>query len=302
MVIILFGGLVLTALAVTLLVRSGSMRRAHTVDNLSDISHYGFTRTTAEPERTGPLTSLIDSMAARFGDFLTNRLHLIEEQELRHRLVGAGFYSITPRKFTGYRILTTLFAVVFWFVMSGGYSLPLVLAGYIVAPVAGWMGPLWVVKSRARRRLEQIEYDLPELIDLLVVTIEAGVGFAASLQIAAERLEGPVGDELKLVLQEQSMGLSITEALKNMLARCETPAVRGFVRSMLQGEQLGVSIGQIMRNLALEMRKRRRAAAEERAQKAPIKILFPLVFLIFPAIFVVLLGPAVYSFMNAFGG
>lgn len=97
------------------------------------------------------------------------------------------------------------------------------------------------------------------------------------------------------------MGLAITEALQNMLARAETPAMRSFVRSIIQGETLGVSIGEIMRNLAVEMRKRRRAGAEERAQKAPIKILFPLIFLIFPSMFVILLGPAVFQFMQAFG-
>ena len=98
------------------------------------------------------------------------------------------------------------------------------------------------------------------------------------------------------------MGLSIEEALRNMLDRCETPAMRAFVRSVLQGEMLGVSIGQIMRNLADEMRKRRKAAAEERAQRAPIKILFPLIFMIFPAMFIVLLGPAAFSMIDAFGG
>jgi tight adherence protein C len=97
------------------------------------------------------------------------------------------------------------------------------------------------------------------------------------------------------------MGLSTNEALKGMLKRTDTPGTRTFVRSVLQGEALGTSTGQIMRNLAIEMRKRRRAAAEERAQKAPIKILFPLVFLIFPAMFIVLLGPTFYSIGKVFG-
>ena len=96
------------------------------------------------------------------------------------------------------------------------------------------------------------------------------------------------------------MGLTTEEALRNMLVRADTPAVRSFVRAVTQGESLGVSIGDILRSLATEMRKRRRAVAEERAQKAPVKILFPLVFLIFPAMFVILLGPAVFDFLEAF--
>ena len=96
------------------------------------------------------------------------------------------------------------------------------------------------------------------------------------------------------------MGLSTNEALQNMLARADTPSVRSFVRSILQGETLGVSIGQIMRGLAVEMLRRRKAAAEQKAQKAPFTILVPLVFLIFPAMFVVLLGPALCSIMDAF--
>jgi tight adherence protein C len=159
-----------------------------------------------------------------------------------------------------------------------------------------------LVRRRARQRAQEIDYELPNLIDLLVVTVEAGLGFTGSLQLAAERFGGPLGDELRLTLQEQSMGLSTNEALRNLLERCDTPLMRSFVRSVLQGETLGVSIGQIMRDLAVDMRKRRRSAAEERAQKAPIKLLFPLVFLIFPAMFVVILGPAVFSLLDTFGG
>jgi tight adherence protein C len=96
------------------------------------------------------------------------------------------------------------------------------------------------------------------------------------------------------------MGLALEEAIKNMLARADTPAMRSFVRSILQAETLGVSIGQILRSLAVEMRKRRRASAEERAQKAPVKILFPLIFLIFPALFLVILFPALHSFLTTF--
>jgi tight adherence protein C len=167
---------------------------------------------------------------------------------------------------------------------------------------AGWAIPLVVLQRRARVRLEEIDYRLPSMIDLLVVTVEAGLGFSTSLQIAAEKLTGPLGDELRLMLQEQRMGLSTRDALKNMAARADTAGMRTFVRSIVQGEELGVSIGQIMRSLAVDMRKLRRSMAEERAQKAPVKILFPLVFLIFPALFILLLGPAVLDLADAFGG
>jgi tight adherence protein C len=135
-----------------------------------------------------------------------------------------------------------------------------------------------------------------------VTTVEAGVGFSGSLQMAARRMHGPLGEELRLTLQEQDMGLSTEEALSNLLERADTPAMRTFVRAIIQGESLGVSIGKIMRDLATEMRKRRRQKAEERAAKAPTKMLFPLAFLIFPALFVVLLGPAVMAIFHSFKG
>jgi tight adherence protein C len=100
------------------------------------------------------------------------------------------------------------------------------------------------------------------------------------------------------MLREQSMGLSSNESLNNLLTRAGSPALAAFVQAILQGEVLGVSIGRILRELAVDMRKRRRQAAEERAQKAPIKLLFPLVILILPAMFIVLLGPAVYAFIH----
>jgi tight adherence protein C len=158
------------------------------------------------------------------------------------------------------------------------------------------------LRRRARVRLEDIDSQMPELIDLLVTTVEAGVGFSGSFQMASERFRGALGDELRLTLAEQGMGLSTEAALGNMLERADTPAMRSFVRTVLQGETLGVSIGKIMRDLAEEMRKRRRQKAEERAQKAPTKLLFPLVFLILPAIFVVLLGPAVIQFVRSLSG
>ena len=150
--------------------------------------------------------------------------------------------------------------------------------------------------------MDEIDRALPELIDVLIATLEAGLGFAGSLQLVADRFGGPLGEELRLTLQEQSMGLSSEDALSNLLERCNTPSVRAFVRALLQGESLGVSVASMMRNLASETRNRRRQNAQTKMQKAPVKLLFPLVFLIFPALMIVLLYTAVAQLLQQFGG
>lgn len=304
MILILIVGLLLAGTAVALAARALAMPRARTAEALAQIADYGYAGPRAPKSRQGPLTGALDSLANRTGAWVAKRVGSLREAKLRDELMAAGIYGLTPRKFMGYRILSTIGFPTLWLWSSstGGYPALLNVFGLLFCAVLGWMGPIVVVRKRAQRRLAQVDYELPELIDLLVVTVEAGLGFSGSLQVASERLRGPLGDELRLAMQEQTMGLTTSEALSNMLTRCQTPLMRSFVRAVLQGETLGVSIGKIMRDLATDMRKRRRQSAEERAQKAPVKILFPLVFLIFPAMFVVLLGPAVYSFSASFGG
>jgi tight adherence protein C len=305
MLMIVATGVLLMGAGVALLARAAVMPRLRTAETIGQIDAYGFTGSheseADEPRR--PATDAIDRLAGGLGA-MAGRLVGFREAALRRELVAAGLYSLTPRKFLGYRILCAICvpAAWLWAGSAAGYPGAITVLGVPCALLAGWVAPMTIVRKRARRRFQEIDYDLPNLIDLLVVTVEAGLGFNGSLQLAAERLHGPLGQELRLTLQEQSMGLSANEALRNLLARCDTPLMRSFVRSVLQGETLGVSIGQIMRELATEMRKRRRQHAEERAQKAPIKLLFPLVFLIFPAMFVILLGPAIFAFLEAING
>jgi tight adherence protein C len=154
------------------------------------------------------------------------------------------------------------------------------------------------VQRRARLRVEEIDREVPELVDLLVTTIEAGVGFASALQLASRSIEGPLGQELRLALREQSLGLTPEETLRNLSVRVDSPATRAFTQALVQGESLGVSIGTILRDLAIDMRKRRRQAAEERAQKTPTKILFPLIGLILPALFIMTLGPVLLEIVR----
>ena len=283
-------GLFLTGIAVALLLRAAFLPRLNMAETIETIDGYGYAAHQPEQSSGGGVRAGLDDLAGLVGSLVGKRLGSIREEQLRRELMAAGIYTMPPGRFLGYRIISLLAvpATWIWVVVTIG--------------VPGLIGVLGlVVRNRARRRLEQIDYETPELIDVLVVTVVAGLGLASSLQVASERLRGPLGEEMRLALQEQSLGLQTTEALRNMLDRADTPALRAFVRSIVQGESLGVSTGDIMRNLADEMRKRRRAAAEERAQKAPVKILFPLAFLIFPAMFIVLLGPAVFQFIEGFG-
>ena len=264
------------------------------------VEAYGFAKPETEEESSGAVRGRVDQVATRLGAAVGGRSKGGTET-LRRHLIGAGLYHVTPGRFTGYRVLSGigLPLVWIWLAASAGVKAPPAILLTLIFAFVGWWMPLRILQERARQRLNEIDYQLPELIDLLVVTIEAGLGFVGSLQTAATRMKGPLGQELQLSLQEQNMGLSIQEALLHMLGRCDTPSMRSFVRSVVQGERLGVSIGQLMRDLAHEMRRRRHAVAQERAQKAPIKILFPLVILIFPAMFVILLGPALYQFVHA---
>jgi len=293
----------LIGVAVTLLIRAVVMPRQSSVLTIESIGPYGFEGTASAIDTGGEGRQgrrPLDELAGSLGDFLGRRLSGIREAELRKRLVSAGMYGTTPRKLLGYQVIGAVALPIVWLWLAGlgDVSGVLTILVFVVAVAAGWYLPIGYVSHRTRQRFDKIDYELPELIDLLVVTVEAGVGFVGSMRIAAQHLRDPLGQELRLTLQEQSMGLATSEALTHMVERSDTPGMRLFVRAIVQGETLGVSIGQILRTLALEMRKRRKAAAEERAQKAPIKMLFPLIFLIFPAMFVVLLLPALITIFD----
>ena len=303
MILILILGLLLVGGAVALILQGWRFSHARTAESIEQIGAYGFSaerHVEAPPDqRTGAVAKIADRVGS-----LAPSVAAGGQRAIRKELIAAGLYDTSPRMIVWYRILLAggLPLLWLWLAAVTGFPVAMVVIGVLFLAFTGWILPMLVLKRRARQRTEAIDYELPELIDLLVVTLEAGISFVASLQLAAERLAGPLGVELRITLQEQRMGLTTNEALKGMLDRADTPGMRTFVRSVVQGETLGTSTGQIMRNLAGEMRKRRRSLAEERAQKAPIKILFPLVFLIFPAMFIVLLGPVVYSFGKIFGG
>lgn len=219
-------------------------------------------------------------------------------------LSAAGFYDVSPEVVHGYRILGAVALPLLILVLTlggggvSGSSLLLILA----VGMTGWVMPSFLIRKRGSSRVSEIDRQLPELIDLLIATIEAGLGFSASLSLISERFLAPLGDELRLTMKQQTLGMSTQQALEDMSERCDTPSVRAFVRTAGRGETLGVSIGPVLRELSADQRRRRRQAIRERIQKAPVKMIFPLMFLIMPALMIVLMYPAAYSLAHNLPG
>jgi tight adherence protein C len=286
--------------AVALAGRAAVFGRIRATSRVEELAPYGFGVDSSANGDQGETP--VEGVARRVGDLTAERLSGMSDDGLRRDLMSAGMYRTSPRTLLGYRVLAALVLPILTLWLGAGNMSPalaiVVAAGSLLG---GWMLPLFVVRRRARLRMKRVDREVPDFIDLLVVTVETGQGLAAAIRVAGERLRGPLGDEVRLAVQEQAMGLSAHESLSNVVARSDTPALRSFVRSVIQGESLGVSIGDILRAVAVEMRKRRRQAAEEQAQKAPIKMLFPLVFCIFPSMFIVLLGPSVFDLIDTLG-
>jgi tight adherence protein C len=297
--IALAGVLLLGAGIAILVVNLGRTRPSNAT--IEQIGTYGYVAESAGGSEVEPSRRPIDALAGRLGDFAAKRTSRTGEARIRDELISAGMYDTSPRKVLGYQCLVAIAAalLVFWLVpaMGGGIILTVVLTA--AAGVAGWYAPPYYINIKKRQRFTRIDRQMPDMIDLLVVTVEAGLGILASMRVASETMSDPLGQELRLTLQEQRMGLTVQQAIESFGKRADAPNVRIFVRSLTQGERLGVSIAATMRNLSLEMRKRRKAAAEEIAQKMPIKMLFPLILFIFPAMFIVILVPMAINIIDA---
>lgn len=294
-------GLELIAVAGVLMLGAGVMilvanlrKESGATGLLDQIGTYGYVAEAASRAAESPGRRPLDRLADWLGSITARRFGRFSEAEIRLKLISAGMYGVTPRKLLGYQVILAIFlaTLVLWVIPLAGGSGILAILLAAGSGALGWFLPVYYVNRRKRLRFEAMDRQMPDMIDLLVVTIEAGLGILASMRVASESLADPLGQELRLTLQEQRMGLSVNEAIESLGRRADCSNMRIFVRSLTQGERLGVSIGTTMRNLALEMRKRRKAMVEEAAQKIPIKMLFPLAFLIFPAMFIVLLVPA----------
>lgn len=209
-------------------------------------------------------------------------------------LGAAGFLSVTA---LGSTLLPTLYLLT-------GAGLGTINSNQVVVALmlslVAWQLPRTWLKLQVKRRQQEVVRSLPDALDLITVCVEAGLGLDAALARVAEETSGPFASELRQALMESSMGKLRRHALRDMAKRLQVPDLTSFVAALCQADQMGTSLGQVLRVQAEQMRMRRRQRAEQQAMKAPLKMLLPLVGCIFPATFVVILGPAAINLLETF--
>lgn len=222
----------------------------------------------------------------------------------QHKLVLAGWSErLDGNSWAAIRILAIVAAFLLWLLFQGFVSsstTKLVMLGVFM--IIGIFGPEARLNGAIGKRRTEIEQQLPDVIDLLVISVEAGLGFDAALGRVIQNVPGELAREFQRTLQETRVGVSRVDALRSLAARTDVDDLNSFVLALIQADQFGVSIARVLRVQAEEMRIRRRQRAQERAFAAPVKLIFPLLIFIFPALFIVILGPAAITIYETLVG
>jgi tight adherence protein C len=237
---------------------------------------------------------------ARFLSRFTPRSNV---EKLRQNLIEAGSPpKLGISEFLGLRIVLAGVCggmIFFLFAISGSSLMRLLLFPIIVAGVGYMIPGIWLSR-KIKDRKKIIQLALPDAIDLLTISVEAGLGFDPALHRVADKWDNELTFEFRRMLHEMRIGKSRRESMRELANRCNVDDLNVFVSSIIQADQLGVSITQVLRTQSRQLRIRRRQRAEEAAHKAPIKMLFPMALLIFPALYAVILGPAIPKIISGF--
>ena len=274
--------------------RHNAVRRAATYGRIR-VGTGGIDRLRFHERVIAPAAASLARVALRLNPRLTM-------EAISDRLLSAGMgRSITPTTFLAAKGAGAVGGGVVGLTFGGAVAGPTIglLGGFALAGL-GFTIPGVVVSFKGRRRVEEIKAQLPDALDLLAVSVEAGLGFDGAVAKLTEHMDGPLVEEFALTLGEMTIGESRHDALKKLAERADTPEVASFSRAIIQADQLGISLGRLLRLQASESRLKRQAAAEEKAMKSPIKMLFPTVLFIFPAMFIVVLGPAFLNLLQIF--
>jgi tight adherence protein C len=239
----------------------------------------------------------------RIGATITKRTPANQQQAIQDKINLAGRpLGLTVGSLLALQIvsLATLVAAFYGIALLLGQSGTMVLMIVVAGGIFGYLVPTIWLDRAVKSRQKEILLALPNALDLLTISVEAGLGFDAALSRVCEKYHNALALEFSQVLNEVRLGRPRLESLDDMAKRNKVDELNGFIQAVIQSEQLGVGIANVLRIQSEEMRRRRRQRAEEQGQKAPLKMLFPMIGCIFPTLFIVLLGPAVLSVMKSF--
>lgn len=222
----------------------------------------------------------------------------------RHLALAGNPRALSVDKFLAIKALCSLLLLALTLagsVLQYSLNLRTLLGGGLLTFAAFFLPDLWL-QGKIKDQQKAIRLALPDTLDLLTISVEAGLGFDSALSKVASNTSGPLAEEFFRMLQEIQLGTPRSQAFRNLGERTDVPELNSFIMAMLQADIFGISVGKVLRVQAQEMRTKRRQQAEEIAMKAPVKIVFPLVLCIFPALLVVVLGPAAISIYHAIAG
>ena len=301
----LFIGIALFFAAVYLLLSGLTVQQREIAVSVRKAKRYGIRNQREIETRRSVNDRLLGPTAARFAAITMRVAPKTNPEQVATKLLQAGLArTLAPQAYLALKAGLAAVGLLFALILTASGALPFLLGLALGAGFAavGFIAPEFVVNGRIRTRKDSMKGELPDVLDLLCVCVEAGLGFDQALVKLNERMSGPLVDEFSLVLHEMRIGQSRSAALKNLAERVDSPEVSQFSRAIVQADQLGISLSRILRVQSQDMRLRRQLSAEEKAMKAPVKMLFPTVLFIFPAMFIVALGPAMLNLMKTFAG
>lgn len=303
-VLIAFGALLLVGLGLVMFGMRRSSKPDAIGERLTQFTERSMTLEEMEleqPFRERVLIPMMRSMLQFLGRYGPKQ----SAERLRLNLQQAGNPgNLQPLQFSGIRIALAVILVIVFGIVTFTQKLPVeqILLYTAIGGVMGYLLPGIWLGQQIKKRKKNILRSLPDSLDLLCISVEAGLSFDQALGRVSDKWDNELCREFRRMLTDVRLGRARRDALRDMSARCGVEDVQTFVAAVIQAEQLGVSMSRILRIQSDQMRLRRRQRAEEEAHKAPIKMLFPMVFLIFPSLFVVILGPAIPKLMRGLGG
>jgi tight adherence protein C len=247
----------------------------------------------------------IRPLVDRLGKYLSENTPEKQRQDMQNRLNLAGRPgNLSPADFQALRYGATIVLFVLGLLLGLllFHSAVGIVVSAAVGAVLGFFAPPYYITSKVTTRRKEIQLALPDVMDLLTIAVEAGLGFDAAVQRVTDKFDNALADEFKTVLQEVRLGRPRLDALDEMGRRCGVEDLHNFTQAVIQSEQMGVGLAKILRLQSEEMRRKRRQRAEELAAQASLKMMLPMVGCIFPTLWLILLGPAVLIIMKARGG